>query len=155
MTIDKNSTLENNDINQLEKDISSIMISNKYNAEINKTDTFNEFLMCLHGHITSLIKKVKFLREDSIKKPDMIINLIDMAHGVYKNKENENHSVLKQKKVKVVNLYTNHDKSSEQSLNTPVIAETLSTYENNNHSETNDIEKLLTKINSTPLNKDG
>ena len=72
-----------------------------------------------------------------------------MAHGIYKkNKENENHSVLKQKKVKVVNLCTNRDRSSEQSSNTPVIVKTLSTYENNNHSETNDIEKLLTEINS-------
>ena len=156
--IDNNPSLENNDINQLVKDISNIMKSNKYNAEINKTDTFNEFLISLHGHITSLIREVKFLREDSIKKSVMIINLIDKSHGVYKNKENENHSVLKQKKVKILNLCTNHDSSSAQSLNTPtshLIARTLSTYENNNHSKTNDIEKLLTEIKSTQLKMDG
>ena len=54
--IDKNSSLVNNDINKLEKDTSNIMKSNKYNAEINKTDTFKEFLISLHRHITSVIR---------------------------------------------------------------------------------------------------
>ena len=39
----------------------------------------------------------------------MVSIKVDMAHGVYKNKESENHSVLKQKKVKVVNLCTNDE----------------------------------------------
>ena len=81
-------SLGNNDINQLEKDISNIMKSNKYNVDNNKTDTFKEFIISLHGHITSLIEEVKILHEYSIKKSIIIINLIDMAH---KDKNNDDH----------------------------------------------------------------
>ena len=50
--VSSKSSLEDNDLNQLEKDISNIMKSNKYNIENNKTDAFKELILSLHGHIT-------------------------------------------------------------------------------------------------------
>ena len=102
------------------------------------------------------IEEVKFLREDSIKKSTIIINLIDIAH---KDKNNDDHMTSKQMKANIDNVCTEHDRSSEQCFNTPVIAKTLPTCEHANRRETNDvrrhnIEKLLTLLNSTPLMKD-
>ena len=79
-----------------------------------------------------------------------------MAH---KDKNNDDHMTSKQMKANIDNVYTEHDKSSEQCFNTPVIAKTLPTCENANRRETNDvrrhnIEKLLTELNSTPMKKD-
>ena len=71
-----------------------------------------------------------------------------MTWPAHKDK-NDDHMTSKQIKANIDNVYTEHDKSSEQCFNTPVIAKTLPTCENANRREPNDVrrhntEKLLT-----------
>ena len=77
----------NDELNFLDKDICDIMEKDKEAAGMNKLDTFKELILSLHSQITNLTEEVKFLREDSIKKSDIISKLIDKSRN--KEKDNE------------------------------------------------------------------
>ena len=129
---DTTSSTKNSELNRLEREISKLMQSKKNNNNENNDnsiiETYKEMIKTQHDHITNLLEDVKFLRNDAVKKSNIINNLIKMIQNSYGKKDKDN--VSTKQKSKLVCL------ASNTTDNTPVIAKTPI---RNDDPQTNDV----------------
>ena len=74
-----------NELNQLETEIGNIVNSKRAHEDKSKIDAFKDVLSGLHNQIVGLMEQITFLREDSLKKSNIITSLIE----INKSKENQ------------------------------------------------------------------
>ena len=72
---------DNSEIGCIERIIDEVMNQSVPCKVINSTGLFNELIESLVNQISCLKEEVKFLREDAIKKSDIINKLITKAHS--------------------------------------------------------------------------
>ena len=133
-----------NDLNHLEKEIINLMDNKKYADERSKMDSFKELFLNLHNQIAGLMEEVKFLREDTNKKSNMINKLIDITTNFHKNSE--------------LNDYKGKHINPNQTLNTPIVIKEPS-YDNTklrlrNVNARRNMDEMLNDLNSTPITKE-
>ena len=88
---DTTSSTKNSELNHLEREISKLSKKNEnINNDNSKIETYKDMIISQHDHITNILEEVKFLRNDAVKKSNIINNLIKMTQNIYEKKDKDN-----------------------------------------------------------------